>query len=152
MGSSDLASRIMDQSKYECELFQENLNSWSFQELKLVQGVLSSVAFIFCAGCTFSKHKLCCTTEVHLCHELKGLLQLKWSSTQAGEIEGASRSFVSYIWFFLIKNKVRCLLPKLTFLSLFNLLSHLPFLSMIDCCVLKTATELFGSLRFWIVL
>lgn len=152
MDSSDLASTNTDQSTYECELFQENLYFWSFQELKLVQGVLSSVAFIFCADCTSSIHKLCCTTEVHLCQELKSPMKLKWSSTQAEEIEGASHSILRYIWFFLTKTKVRCLLLKLTFLPLLNLLSHLPFLSMIDCCVLKTATELFGSLRFWIVL
>ena len=112
-------------------------------------------AIICCVCCLCWLHifrPLCCTTEVHLCHELKSLVKLKWSSTQAGKIEGASPSFPNYILFFLIKNKVRYLLRKLTFLSLHNLLSHLPFLSMIDCCVLKTAAELFGGLRLWIVL
>lgn len=114
--------------------------------------IICCIFFFFCAGCTSSKPRLCSMTEVHLCDELKSLMKLKWTSTQAEEIEGASHSFLSYILFFLIKTRLRCLLLKLTFLSLLNLLSHLPFLNMIDCCLLKTATELFGSLRSWIVL
>lgn len=69
--------------------------------------------------------------------------------------QGKLRELLSFLcnsWFFPVKTQVRSLLLKLTFLSLLNLLSHLPFLNMIDCSILKTATELFGSLRFWIVL
>lgn len=95
-------------------------------------------------------HKWCCRTDTSV-----WWAGVQWSWNDPPPKHGKLRellSFLSYVWFFPVKTKVRSFLLKLTFLSLLNLLSHLPFLNMIDCSILKTATELFGSLRFWIVL